>query len=150
MAESSFISQLDTLTNSQPTNRRYNISAITVLDSTCQQSHSAASPSTIIGQRYIDVAGQTNGITGSICDSDYSSSLNFIQQQIVALSTQFLLSTTPNVATIVVTINGAVVPQSSTNGWVYNATNNSIQFFGTAVPPQGASVAINYDPTHLQ
>jgi hypothetical protein len=51
------------------------------------------------------------------------------------------------VNTIVVAVNNVSVPENPSNGWQYNATNNSIQFFGNAVPPQGASIFVNFVPT---
>jgi hypothetical protein len=145
----SVVADLDTLTSSTGSNRNYNVSAITVMDSACQASHVAASPTTIIGQRYIDLANATNGITGSICDSSYASSLNFIQQQIISLTTQFRLSTVPDVSTIVVTVNGSTVPQNATNGWTYSSTNNSILFSGTAVPSASAIINVQFTPVSL-
>lgn len=145
----SYVSYLDTLTASAPASRRYSVSAITVMDNTCLQSHLPASPTSVIGQRYIDIASQTNGVVGSICDTSYASTLAAIQQQIVELSTQFPLSRTPIVSTIVVSVNGVTVPQDPANGWTYNATSNSILFHGTSVPPQGANISINFQPTGL-
>lgn len=145
----SYVSYLDTLTNTTAANRRYNVSAITVMDSTCLASHQPSSPSSIIGTRYMDIASATSGIVGSICDSDYASSLNAIQQQVIELSTQFYLSRTPIVSSIVIQVNGVVVPEDDTNGWSYNSSTNSITFHGTAIPAQGAAISVNFDPATI-
>ncbi len=146
----SMVSYLDNLTSSTPTNRHYNVSAISVLDSACQASHVAASPATIVGQRYMQLVTDTNGILGSICDSSYANSLNFIQQQIISLSSEFALSGSPNASTIVVTVNGQTVPQSTTNGWTYIPASNTIQFTGSAVPSASASISVAFQPSQLQ
>lgn len=145
-----YVNGLDALTQSTGATRRWNLNAITVLDANCQLSHSQqnqASFVTVIGQRYVQLAGDTQGITGSICDASYANSLANIAKQITTLSTQFFLTQIPQVNTIVVAVNSVTVPENPTNGWQYNSANNSIQFFGSAVPPQGASISVNFVPT---
>lgn len=144
---SDYVSYLDTYTSSTPTDRKYSVNAIGVFDSACL----AANPSSEghMGLRYMDLADETNGVTGSICDSNFSQNLNDIQSRIAELSTQFRLSRTPIVSSIVVIINGVSIPQNPTNGWTYNATNNSVVFHGSAIPAQGAAVSITFDPTTL-
>ena len=150
MKTTDLISYLDSITASTSNLKMYNVSAITVKDTACQNAHIQSSVSTVIGQRYIDVATQTNGIIGNICDASYADSLNFIQQRIVELSTQFVLNRTPDPATLTVTIGGQPVPQDATNGWNYNAVSNSISFHGTAVPQASATINVNFTPTTLK
>ena len=145
----SYVSYLDTLTQTTGASRRYNVSAITVLDSTCQASHSAQAPSTIIGQRYIQLAQATSGVTGSICDVSFATALSQIQNQISELSTQFVLGQVPIVSTIVVTVNGNLVPNDGTSGWTFNGAANSIVFHGSAIPPQNAIINVNFTPASL-
>jgi len=144
----SYENYLDGLTTSTGATRRWNVSAITVMDNTCLQNHVNQSPSTVIGQRYMQMANDTQGILGSVCDTSYSTSLNNIASQIATLSTQFFLNEIPQVNTIVVVVNGATVPQSSTNGWSYNSAANSVQFHGTAIPAQGATINVSFVPTN--
>lgn len=146
---SMYTGYLDTLTTSQSSARKYSVSAITVKDNTCLQSHLSQSPSSIIGQRYMQIAAQTNGVVGSICDASYANTLNAIQQSIVELSTQFYLTKTPDPTTIVVTVNGATVPQDASNGWTYLSASNSIEFHGSAVPQEGSDISVNFTPTSL-
>lgn len=143
---SSYLSYLDGITQSSQANRRYNVSAITVLDSTCYNSHLKDAPSTIIGQRYMQMVNQTNGVLGSICDASYASSLNNIQQKILELSTQFPLARLPIVSTIVVSVDSQVIPNDSVNGWTYVEASNSIMFHGPAVPSASASIHVSFDP----
>jgi hypothetical protein len=144
------ISQLDTYTSSTAAQRNYNVSAITVKDTACQTSHAAAAPSTIVGTRYIDIANKTNGILGSVCDASFATSLNFIQQRIVELTTEFKLDREPNPSTITITINSVTLAQDATNGWTYDAASMSIRFHGTGVPPAGAKIGISFDPMNLR
>ncbi len=146
----SYVSYLDQLTATTGAKRRYNVSAITVMDAACQQSHQAQSSSTIIGQRYLDLAQKTNGTVGSICDSSYALILQTIQNHIAELTTQFFLSRQPNTATIVVQVNSQTIPHDPTNGWSYNASANSIQFHGSFIPASGAVIGVSFDPTGIQ
>lgn len=143
----SYENYLDALTVSTGVTRRYNVNSIAVLDSACQQSHVQQSSTTIIGQRYIQMTNDTQGILGSVCDASFSTSLNNIAGQIATLSTQFYLTQTPQVSTIVVLVNNVTIPQNATNGWTYSSTNNAIQFHGTGVPPQGANINVSFVPT---
>ncbi len=142
----SYVSFLDGLTNSSATVKNYNVSAVTVLDNNCLAAHRLQSPSTIIGQRYMDLATKTNGVQADICSASYATALTQIQQKILELSTQFVLNRVPVQSSIVVTVGGAVVPNDPANGWTYNSTANSIVFHGTAVPASGASISIVFDP----
>lgn len=147
----SYVSYLDTFTNSTAADRHYNVSAISILDSGCQSSHvSSGSPNSIIGQRYINIAGQTNGTTGSLCDTNFAATLTKIQENILELSSQFFLQRTPVLSSITVVVNGASISQDPVNGWTYNSTVNSIVFHGSSIPPQGANIAINFDPTTIK
>lgn len=147
----SYISSLDTLTGSTPALRHYNVSAITAEDSSCVNSLLAAgSSTTIIGQRYIDLATQTNGVVGSLCDTNFSGTLNSIQEKILELSTEFYLQRAPNVSSIVVDVNSVTISQDPVNGWTYDSANNGIIFHGNAIPPSGADIGVNFDPVTIK
>lgn len=100
-------------------------------------------------QRVKDMVDATDGVMGSICDPSFANTLDEIQDNIGTLSTQFFLSRLPNVASIVVRINGVMIPNNATNGWTYDSTNNSVKFHGTAKPAQGATISIDFDPIEL-
>lgn len=142
----SYISYLDTMTGSTGANRKYNVSAITVLDSACQNTHAKVAPTSTIGLRYMEIAQKTRGTLGSVCDSSFANSLATISQNIIELSSQFVLNRVPVESTIVVSVNGATVVNAAINGWTYVAASNSILFHGTAVPPQGASIQVAFTP----
>jgi hypothetical protein len=48
-----------------------------------------------------------------------------------------------------VAINGVSISQDSTNGWTYNSAANSIVFHGSAIPTQGDSIDVNFDPASV-
>jgi hypothetical protein len=149
-ALSRFTTYLDTLTNTIPGGiRNYSVSSISVMDNTCRQQLETDGYPRVIGQRYMDLADLTEGSKGSLC-GDFGTTLSMISDRVLELSTVFQLSREPYPETIVVTVNGSVVPQNSTNGWSYNSTNLTISFHGTAVPPAGADVRINFDPKTVQ
>jgi hypothetical protein len=105
-------------------------------------------PARIVAQRYPAMSAATGGVTGSLC-GNFATTLSTISQSVVELASVFVLNSTPNVATIVVTVAGSVVPQNATNGWQYVAATNSIAFFGTAVPAAGASINVAFTPTTI-
>ncbi len=147
----SYISALDSLTSSTPSLRHYNVSTITAKDDSCVQSMLAAgASSSIIGQRYMDLATQTNGVIGSLCDTNFAGTLSSIQQRILELSTEFYLQRQPQVASITVAVNSLPIAQDGLNGWSYDAVNNGIIFHGASIPPAGADIAVNFDPTTIK
>jgi hypothetical protein len=142
----SYVTYLDTLTNSSGATRRYSVSGIAVWDNACKAlSHPAAS----IGQRYGQLVDATGGVKGSICDN-FVGVLNSIQNKIAELSTQFFLNRLPVVSSIAVFVNGLSVPMNATNGWTYEAASNSVVFHGTSIPSQNSSVAVNFDPASIK
>jgi hypothetical protein len=140
---------LDLYTGSIPTDRKYNVSTITIIpgDTACMASNPSSDGH--YGARHVQLANETDGVVGSICDTNFSNSLDQIAGRIAELSTQFRLDREPIVSSIVIHVNGVLIPNNATNGWTYNPTNNSIVFHGTAIPPQGASIQVDYDPTTL-
>jgi hypothetical protein len=136
-----YITFLDNVTASAGATRRYNVSAMTQSATPCQGGSLAT--------RIMDLATQTSGIVGDICQPDFGVSMASMSDQIAMLSTQFFLDRVPAVETITIKVNGTWVPQDATNGWTYNADANSILFHGTAIPPQDAVIGVNYDPLTL-
>lgn len=143
----SYVSYLDTLTGTtDPNLRKYNVSAVAVIDNNCLTAHKRDTTETIIGQRYISLANATGGVLADLCSPSYATALTQIQQKIVELSTQFVLSRVPDPASIRVWVDGASVPNDATNGWTYVSSSNSVVFHGTAIPEQGASINVTFDP----
>jgi hypothetical protein len=144
----SYINYLDQKTNSTPDLRHYNVSAVTVTSDDCLQKHQKdGSASSMITKRYMDIVAKTNGTLGSLCDDNFAGTLTTIQERILELSTQFYLQRPPLVASIVVVVNGKSIAMDPQNGWSYDSKANSVVFHGTALPPEGATVSVNFTPT---
>jgi hypothetical protein len=93
---------------------------------------------------YYQLAQTTGGSSASICNSDYSAILDNIVNNAAANSSTYELAKIPVSTSIVVKKNGVVVSQNSSNGWLYNASANSIVFSGTAWPNPGDSIEVSY------
>lgn len=142
----SFKNFLDGYTGSTADFKNYNVNSIVIddIDNCAYGLHEQATQ----GNRYVAIANATNGISASICSNNFSQQLTQIAQQIVTLSTRFLLSREPIPETIKVWVNGVEVPNSPSNGWIYVNQGDShfIEFHGQAVPPQGANISVFFDP----
>jgi hypothetical protein len=141
----SYVTALDNLTGSTASNRRYNVSNISSLDVSCPTEGPQQYPS-----RQMQLSSMTDGLSGSICDASFANTLNSIQGKISELSTQFHLDRIPDVSTIVVKVNGMLIPNNASNGWIYVSSSNSIVFKGSAIPTQGANIQVNYTPMTIQ
>jgi hypothetical protein len=144
----SYVSYLDGKTNSSGATRRYSFSTISIQDATCLAANAGSGGN--ISYRYNQLADATGGIKADLCAPSYASSLDAIQNLISELSTQFYLNREPIPSSIVVKINGNPVPQSATNGWTYHSDSISVRFHGSYIPPQGASINIDFDPVTIK
>lgn len=145
-----YIDYLDQITNSTTDFKRYSVSALAIFDEACRQQLNDEWPGRRIGERYQQLVEATGGEKGSLCEN-FAVILDFISEGIIQLATQFYLNRIPKPETIEVIINDVIIPEVADvndpkNGWLYNAQNNSVMFYGSAIPPQGASIQINYDP----
>lgn len=146
-----FLTFLDGYTGSSANNRKYNVSGIVLEDiNNCQY---GLHPQATQGDRYVSIADASRGIIGNICSPDFSTQLQGIADRIATLATRFQLSREPVPSTIQIWVNGQAVPESTTNGWSYYTETNGaessyfIEFHGDAVPPEGAQIAVDFDPT---
>lgn len=94
---------------------------------------------------YKNLATTTGGFATSICSSNFESAMNSMVSSVAASSSSYVLSKTPISSTLVVKVNGATIAKDSSNGWVYDASSNSIIFSGTAYPAEGASISVTYE-----
>ncbi len=93
------------------------------------------------GNRYIQLAGSTNGVVDSICTQNWAASLNQIGDNIYGPAKRFPLSQQPGDPTgVSVVVNG----QPALFGWQYDALTNTVVFDDNSVPPNGSSVEITY------
>jgi len=130
---------------------KYNVNTIGVLDSACEQQVSSGGENKI-GNRYMQMADATGGIKGSIC-GDFGTTLSDISYKIIQLRTRFYLDRQLDPATLHVFIDGVEVPVTADvngNGYMYNADDNSVSFFGSYVPGPGAAISVSFDPTSIK
>jgi hypothetical protein len=94
------------------------------------------------GMEYIKTAQETNGLFGSICDSDYGPIMSQIGAKAFGLKVQFFLSRLADAATVKVWVDD----KACTAGWSYDAPSNSVIFQenGTCMPQPGQVVKIHY------
>ena len=104
--------------------------------SLCDSPHSSPQEE---GTQYINAATATGGAIQSICETDWSTSLGFIGQDIAAQITQIQLDKTPYPPTIRVKVNGV-----ETSNWSYIEANNSVKFDPDHIPAAGANITVDY------
>lgn len=139
-----YVSLLDAVTGTSGASKRYNVNTISVPDQACL--NSIFNGAQKIGTRVQAIADATGGKKGSIC-GNFAADLAAIASNIVQLSTKFSLGDKkPIPSTIVVKVNGVVVPS---NGWFYEQATNSIVFNDGFTPQQGASIQVSFDPESL-
>lgn len=143
----SYVDFLTTFTAAGGAGQNFSVNTISILDQACLDALQNSAQK--IGKRYIQLADATKGQKISLC-SDFSQSLQVLSESIVELSSVFALGREPIPETIVVTVDGVVVPEDPNNGWTYDPATISIAFHGSAVPAAGADVRINYDPATVK
>lgn len=130
---------------------KYNVNTIGVMDAACQQQVWSGGEHKI-GHRYMEMADMTSGIKGSIC-GDFGTTLSDISHKIIQLRTRFYLERDLDPATLRVFVDGAEVPRITDpngDGFMYNADDNSVSFFGAYVPGPGARISVSFDPTSIK
>lgn len=121
----------------------YSVNAITILDSTCRSSLGLTGlPETT---RYQQLATMTGGRSMSLCNP-FTDVLSAITDTILQGASRFVLDREPIPASIVVRVDGTLVPNNPTNGWTYEATTMEIRFHGSAIPSAGSNIQVSFDP----
>ena len=126
----------------------YSVSAISISDQACRDSLAGGSGGAQkVATRLNQLVDLTGGTKNSICNA-FDQTLDSISSQIMTESKPvFTLNKKPIVASIVVKVGGVTVPQSSTDGWSYDAATLTITINGvTYKPAGGAQVSIAFDP----
>ncbi|HMV78573.1 MAG TPA: vWA domain-containing protein [Leptospiraceae bacterium] len=95
--------------------------------------------------QYYNLSTATGGSSASICSSDFSPIMTSIVSQAAGSASPYKLSKTPISSTIVVKVKGVQINNSTSNGWVYDATANAISFAGAATPAAGDAVTVTYE-----
>lgn len=144
----SYVSFLDSYTNSTPALRNYSVSAITIMDQVCLDDLNTTFARRM-GTRYLQMADKTGGTKASLC-GNFGQSLQMISDSVLALTSTFKLDREPIVETLQITVNGVVVVQDAQNGWTYDPSNLTITFHGSAIPAADSSININFDPVTVK
>ncbi|GMV43488.1 MAG: hypothetical protein AMXMBFR64_52040 [Myxococcales bacterium] len=94
------------------------------------------------GKRYIEVANQTGGKVGSICDKSFSAVLSGIGSVAFGLKQQFFLTAKADPPTVKVWVSGV----ACNSGWKFDPPSNSVIFDlnGACMPQEGEEVKIYY------
>jgi len=101
---------------------------------------SAAQSGGRTGNVYMTAIQATGGQAGSICDADYSNTLNSISKDMsVILNRQFKLAYNPDPRTVIITINDVQLSPSE-----FSIRDRTVALKNA--PADGASIVIKYDP----
>ena len=154
-----FVNFLDSATESTGETRRYSVSSIHIKpnDLTCMNSIQTGSQK--FGHRYEEFIKKTGGSDDniiSIC-SKFADSLEGLSAAIIdsALKSAFKISRRPALNTILVKVNGEVIPKSidGSSGWSYQNPKPDVHlivFTDDFVPPSGAKVDITFEPAEFK
>lgn len=90
-----------------------------------------------VGTQYMAAVAATGGVTGNICDADYTTTLERISTDLsIILKNQFVLSAIPDSGSLVVKVNGV----ETSSG--YTISGKTLTF--TSVPPAAATITVAY------
>jgi hypothetical protein len=138
-----YVDYLTSYTANAGAGKNFSVNAISIFDQDCLTKLKNSEQK--LNQRYAALIDATGGKKISLCD-DFTQSLDDLSKSIAINTAVFQLSRIPIPESIVVTVNGIVIPQDPNTGWVYDAASNSIQFSQSAVPADGSDVRISFDP----
>jgi hypothetical protein len=126
----------------------YSVSAISISNQACRDQLAGGSGGAQkIANRYNQLVDLTGGTKNSICNPFDQTLDNISTQIMVEQKPVYTLGKTPIVASIRVIVDGVSVPQSSTNGWSYDAQANTVTINGSTYKPRaGAVISIEFDP----
>ncbi|MCA9573296.1 MAG: hypothetical protein KC656_35915, partial [Myxococcales bacterium] len=97
--------------------------------------------------RYHAAIAKTGGVYGQLCSSNLGPFLNHLAKVAAGVDDTFTLSNDPLSTApgdLTVEVGGVPVPPSATDGYVYDATTNSITLHGSASPEPGVEVVVTY------
>ncbi len=103
-----------------------------------------------VGSRYVDVATESNGLLGNICDDDFTEILTELSYRASRLQDTFYLTKLPAPASLLVSVNDVEVPCDA-GEWTYQTEGEGSQMVGKIVfereslPPPDAAINITYD-----
>lgn len=137
------------LTKSTDEKLNFTVHTIGIFDEECLNTLNTVWTGRKIARRYAEITDLTNGYKGSLCEP-FSDVMSGIADSIVEKSTGFVLSRQPVLSSLVVTIDGVVVPMDPVNGWTYDEATLVLSFHGSYVPNQDSIVEVAFDPAGLK
>jgi hypothetical protein len=127
----------------------FNASALVATNlAQCSQAQLNAGASA--GTRYTDVATQTGGVVGNICDNDFANIVTELSLASSRLTDTFYLSSLPEASSLVVGVDGEEIG-CDTGEWTYQLLDldgqevGAIVFDRFSMPPPQSKVVVNYD-----
>lgn len=107
--------------------------------------YSIVDPNDASSSQYDDLAIKTGGMVADISKtSDYGVIMNTIAQKASGTAGFKLQHSGVIESSIYVIKNGEEVPNNSLNGWKYNASSNSILFYGDYIVKEGDKIEVSY------
>lgn len=103
------------------------------------------------GDRYMDVAERTSGITGNICDDSFADVVTELSLNASRLLDTFLLSSEPDATSIDVSVDGVLLACDDGSHTFVRVTDEfgvdrpAIQFDRASIPEPSSQIAIRYD-----
>lgn len=107
------------------------------LDGSCSDAYA--------GERYVEAVASVGGSTSRICDADWTPALRDLGVIASGILDQFALSDPAHVDTIEVFVDEIAVSPGESDGWTYEPAGQLVHFHGTAVPPRGSTIRIEYE-----
>jgi hypothetical protein len=127
----------------------HSVNVIGVLDVACKVQLNSSITGARIGRRYLQLVNATQGFAGSLCA--FENAMNDYASAIVAShpsgSYDIQLDRDPLPGTLMVKINGRLIPEDSINGWSLDHQTLILTLHGDAVPQKDDIVSITYDFT---
>jgi hypothetical protein len=94
------------------------------------------------GQGYVEIVEATGGFTDTICAADLDPALERIAADIIRRADPTVLAHLPIPSTLLVAIDGVVLPRSRVAGFDYRAADNSLAFVNQDFDPEANAEAV--------
>ena len=124
----------------------FSISSIIVDDIQCENKLGASSG---VSRLYPKIAEATSGRVSSLCNRDFSQTMQKSAQSIISRSRYLQLTREPNMnVSIQVFVNGKEKIKGT--HWVYHSERQAVYFLPHALPQVGDSIDVQYLPLRIQ
>lgn len=115
-----------------------------------QEANAICDENTVPGERYLEFSRLMGGLSGSICESDWSLVLDDLGLTAVGQITTFILTRRAVESSLEVTVKEQggrtqTIANDPENGYTYDDEAQSITFHGSAVPGWQAEISASYD-----